>query len=58
MKPDDLLKKVMDQANKLQARTKLPTGGDGRMLEEAINTSANAKGLASLTTKKPTAKRL
>ena len=58
MKPDDLLKKVMDKGRKLQAKTQLPNGGPQRTMEEAINTSANAKGLASLTTKKPKIKRL
>ena len=58
MKPDDLLKKVLDKSRKLQAKTQLPNGGPQRTMEEAINTSANAKGLASLTTKKPKIKRL
>lgn len=58
MKPDDLLRKVLDKSRKLQAKVHLPDGGSQRTLEEAINTSANAKGLASLTTKKPKIKRL
>ena len=38
----------IDKLNKLQARHPLPTGGDNRRTSEAINTSAMARGLASL----------
>lgn len=47
MKPQDQLRKVMDQANKLRAKMpKMPKLG--RDAGETLNTSAVAKGQASL----------
>lgn len=43
MTPHEKLRSLVDKANK---QTKLPTGGDGRMTAEAVNTSAIAKSQA------------
>lgn len=44
--PLALVRKRIDLVNKTMP--KLPTGGDGRFTSEALNTSALARGLASL----------
>jgi len=49
MTPYEQLRALVDKANKQQ---KWPTGGDGRMMAEVINTSAIAKGQAIDRTKK------
>ena len=43
MSPHEKLRSLIDKLNK---QSHLPTGGDGRMTAEAINTSAVAKGQA------------
>lgn len=43
MTPQAKLRALIDSLNKA---ARLPTGGDGRMTEEALNTSAIAKGQA------------
>ena len=43
MSPHQKLRSLIDNLNK---QSRLPTGGDGRMTAEAINTSAVAKGQA------------
>lgn len=48
------LRALLDRLYKAQAsRPPMPSGGSNRMMEEAVNTGANARGLASLSTKKP-----
>lgn len=49
MNPLERLRALVDMANKQE---KWPTGGDGRMVGEVINTSAIAKGQAIDRTKK------
>lgn len=44
MGPLEQLRTLVDKVNK--QTPKLPTGGDGRMTAEALNTSAIAKGQA------------
>lgn len=44
MTPQERLRALIDKVNKQTPR--LPTGGDGRMTTEALNTSAIAKGQA------------
>ena len=44
MTPHEKLRTLIDKLNK--QRPVLPTGGDGRMTAEAVNTSAIAKGQA------------
>lgn len=44
MTPHEKLRTLIDKVNK--QKQQLPTGGDGRTVEEAINTSAIAKGQA------------
>lgn len=56
MKPLKIARKLEDRRNKIASKL-IPTGGPGRMMEEAMNTSANAKGYAQLVTKKPKVKR-
>jgi len=43
MSPHEKLRALIDKLNK---QPHLPTGGDGRMTVEAVNTSAIAKGQA------------
>ena len=43
MSPHEKLRSLIDKLNK---QSHLPTGGDGRMTAEAVNTSAVAKGQA------------
>lgn len=43
MTPHEKLRSLIDRLNK---RPSYPTGGDGRMTAEAINTSAMARNLA------------
>lgn len=50
MTPQEQLRQMVDGLNK---QPKIPTGGDGRMAAEAMNTSAIAKGQAFSNTKKP-----
>lgn len=49
MTPQERLRALVDMANKQE---KWPTGGDGRMVAEVMNTSAIAKGQAIDRTKK------
>jgi hypothetical protein len=51
MTPQEQLRKLVDSLNK---QPKQPTGGDGRVTAEALNTSAIAKGQAISNTRKPT----
>jgi hypothetical protein len=44
MNPQEKLRALIDKVNK--QTPKLPTGGDGRMTAEALNTSAIAKNQA------------
>jgi len=45
---------TVDKLNKRKAmRPPMPTGGVERMQAEAVNTSANARGLAKMATRKP-----
>jgi hypothetical protein len=55
MTPAQRVRATVDKLNKATAqRGKLPTGGDQRMLSEAVNTGATAKNLARMTVKKST----
>jgi hypothetical protein len=51
MTPQEQTRKLVDALNKIPRQ---PTGGDGRMTAEAVNTSAVAKGQAASNTKVPT----
>jgi hypothetical protein len=54
MTPQQKMRAIVDRMNKQRAaRAPLPTGGDNRVTEEALNTGAAARGRAQMATVAP-----
>jgi hypothetical protein len=54
MNPKAQMRAIVDKMHKAQAkRPKMPTGGDNRATEEAMNTGAAARGMAGMATAQP-----
>jgi hypothetical protein len=54
MNPKQQMRSIVDRMNKSKAkRAPMPTGGDNRMGEEAMNTGAAARGRAGMATAVP-----
>lgn len=50
--PQEMVRATVDRLGKMKAlRPKMPSGGDQRMMAEAVNTGANARNLAQMTVK-------